>query len=212
MRALKLILGQSPWVQTAAEDWLRAEPGLTLEVLEVTMGRDHAFELPALDRFDPESFTAFVAWGPKFLNFQRLELVGELKKRGFRMPALVHPSAHVSPSATLQENVWIQAQAVVSPQARIGLNAHVGMGVRVGARGQIGNHAWLGQDVRVGTEARVEAHAVLGDAVVVAAGVRIGRYTCIEVACVIAEDCPDRSFRLQCSGLQGQIIDYGGVP
>lgn len=208
MRADKVILGQSPWLETAAEDWVLSEPGISLRLVNVVMDRDYAFDLIALEEFNPSFSTAFVAWGPRFLNFQRLELMGEFKKRGFRMPALIHPSAVVSPSATIQENVWIQAHSVVGPQAKVGLNVHVGAGARLGAYGQLGNHAWVGQDVRIGTSTRVEAHAILGDGIVVADAVRIGRQARIEIAGVIEEDCPDKSFRLRCSGLHGQIIEY----
>jgi serine acetyltransferase len=207
MQTHKVILGQAPWLEMAAEDWLQAQPGLSLTQVELLLDRSYGFDLSALDELDPSTTTGFVAWGPKFLNFQRLELMGELKKRGFKMPALVHPSAQVSPTATFQENTWIQAQAVIGPQVAIGLNAHVGMGARLGVGSQVGNHAWLGQDVRLGAQARVEAHAVLGDGVMVADSVRIGRQACIESSGCISEDWPDKSFRLRRGGLNGQIIN-----
>ncbi len=208
MQTHKVILGQAPWLEMAAEDWLQAQPGLSLTQVEVVLDRSYGFDLSALDDLDPSTTTGFVAWGPKFLNFQRLELMGELKKRGFKMPALVHPSAQVSPTATFQENTWIQAQAVIGPQVTIGLNAHVGMGARLGAGSQVGNHAWLGQDVRLGAQARVEAQAVLGDGVMVADAVRIGRQTCIETPGLITTHWPDKAFRLRSSGLVGQIIEH----
>lgn len=209
MHSHKVILGQSPWLEIATEDWLQVQPGLSIQSVEVVLDRSHGFELSSvLDGLDPATTTGFVAWGSKFLNFQRLELMGELKKRGFKMPALVHPSAQVSPSATCQENVWIQAQAVVGPQVAIGLNVHVGIGARLGFRSQVGNSVWLGQDVRLGAQARVEAHAVLGDGVLAAEGVRIGRQACIEAAGPISLDWPDKAFRLRDSGLEGMIIEH----
>jgi hypothetical protein len=209
MHSHKVILGQSPWLEIATEDWRQVQPGLSIQSVEVVLDRSHGFDLSSvLDGLDPATTTGFVAWGPKFLNFQRLELMGELKKRGFKMPALVHPSAQVSPSATCQENVWIQAQAVVGPQVTIGMNTHVGLGARLGAHSALGNHAWLGQDARIGVRARVESHAVIGDGVDVADGVRVGRQACIETMGRITVDWPGKSFRLQCSGLAGQIIEY----
>lgn len=209
MHTHKVILGQSPWLEMAVEDWLQVQPGLAIRSVEVVLDRSHGFDLSSvLDGLDPATTTGFVAWGPKFLNFQRLELMGELKKRGFKMPALVHPSAQVSPSATCQENAWIQAQAVVGPQVTIGMNAHVGLGARLGAHSALGNHAWLDQDARIGARARVEANAVVGEGVEVAEGVRIGRQACIETAGRISADWPDKAFRLRRSGLVGHIIEY----
>ncbi len=208
MQTHKVILGQAPWLEMAAEDWLQAQPGLSLTQVEVVLDRSYGFDLSALDDLDPSTTTGFVAWGPKFLNFQRLELMGELKKRGFKMPALVHPSAQVSPSSDCQENAWVQAQAVIGPQATIGLNAHVGIGARMAAHSHLGKHAWLGQDVRLGVRCRVEAHAVLGDYILVADGVRIGRQACIETAGVISRDWPDKAFRLRDSGLEGYFVEH----
>lgn len=207
MQTHKVILGQAPWLEMAAEDWRQVQPGLSLTPVEVVLDRSYGFDLSsALDELDPATMTGFVAWGPKFLNFQRLELMGELKKRGFKMPALVHPSAQVSPSAICLENAWIRAQAIVGPQVTIGMNAHVGSGARLGAHSALGQHAWLGQDVRIGVRSRVESHAVLGDGVEVDEGVRVGRQACIETAGTIISDWPDKAFRLRCSGLVGQIL------
>jgi acetyltransferase-like isoleucine patch superfamily enzyme len=208
MHTSKVVLGQSPWLEMAAEDWLLVEPGVTIRKIEVDMDRQYAFDLAALAEIDPQSCTAFVAWGSEFLNFQRHEMWGELKQRGVRMPPLVHPAAHVSPSATIQENVWVQAHALIGPQATVGLNAHIGLGARIGAHAQLGNHAWIGQDSRVGVGAHVEAHATLGDGVVVADAVRIGRQAYIEVAGVVREDWPEKAFWLSRSGLRGQIVDH----
>lgn len=208
MQTHKVILGQAPWLEMATEDWLQAQPGLSLIQVEVVLDRSYGFDLSALDDLDPSTTTGFVAWGPKFLNFQRLELMGELKKRGFKMPALVHPSAQVSPTATFQENAWIQAQAIIGPTVAVGLNAHVGLGARLGAHSQLGNHAWLGQDARVGVRTRVESHAIIGGGVEIADGVRVGKQACIETMGLIKVDWPSKSFRLQCSGLVGQIIEH----
>lgn len=208
MHTHKVILGQTPWLEMAAEDWLLAQPGLTLNLVEVVLDRSYGFDLSKLADLDPATSSGFVAWGPKFLNFQRLELMGELKKLGLKMPPLVHPSAQVSPSARLQENAWVQAQAVIGPQVMIGLNAHVGIGARMAAFSSLGKHAWLGQDVRVGVKVKVEAHAVLGDGVVVADGVNIGRQACIETPGLISVDWPDKAFRLRSSGLEGRVIQH----
>jgi hypothetical protein len=207
MSAHKIIIGQAPWLDMAAEEWLQVEPNLVLQRVEIVLDRHYCFELPELADLDPSLCTGFVAWGPEFLNFQRLELMGELKKRGLKMPALVHPTAQISPSAIYQENAWIQAHAVIGPHVRLGLNVHVGIGTRLAACSQLGKHVWLGQDVRIGVGAQVESHAILGDCVAVGDGIRIGRQACIETAGMISVDWPDMAFRLRTRGLEGRIID-----
>jgi carbonic anhydrase/acetyltransferase-like protein (isoleucine patch superfamily) len=212
MQYHKLIIGQSPWLELAAEDWLIAEPGLTRNLLAVDLDSSYGFDLSNLDNYNTSISTAFVAWGPKFINFQRMELMGELKKRGFKMPPLIHPSAQISSSAICYENAWVQANSVIEPNVTLGLNTHVGVGTKLSLKSFVGNHAWLGQDVRIGVGARVESHAIIGDGVVVADSVRIGRQTTIEVPSYVDTDWPDKSFKLLRSGLQGQIVEYSTAP
>jgi hypothetical protein len=207
MRSHKVILGHSPWLDVAIEDWQQVNPDLQIHRVEIVLDRHYAYAIPQLAELDPTITTAFVAWGPEFLNFQRLELMNELKKRGYKMPPLLHPRALISSSATFQENSWVQALAVIGPCVKIGLNVHVGFSTRVGAHGLLGKHAWIGQDVRIGTGARVESYAVIGDNVVVGDGIRIGRQAVIETAGLISIDWPDRAFRLRHSGLEGEIIE-----
>lgn len=202
----KWIVGRSPWLELAADDWARSDPAARITLLPVSLDRSHQFDREFLRNIDPAAQTAFVAWGPEYLNFQRLELFGELKKRGVKLPPLVHPGALVSPTAALQENVWVGAMAIVGPQARVGMNATIAPGARLGAGCVVERSAWVGQDARLGDGATVGAHAYLGGGVSVAAGVRVGRQSRIETAEHIAVDWKEKSFRIGPSKLSGEII------
>jgi UDP-3-O-[3-hydroxymyristoyl] glucosamine N-acyltransferase len=207
----KVLVGQSPWLEMAADDWALVLPDTVLHCVEITLDEQYGYDLRELDKFSPENSTAFVAWGPDFLNFQRLELVGELKKRGFKMPPLIHPRAVLSPSVQCQENVWIQALAVIGPKVQIGMNACVGVGSCVGAFNQIGRSVWIGDNASLGAWVKVDAHAVVGQRVEVAERVRIGRQACIEVPQRIEHDWPEKSFHMQASRLRGHIIELGQI-
>jgi acyl-[acyl carrier protein]--UDP-N-acetylglucosamine O-acyltransferase len=203
----KLLVGQSPWLEMAADDWTLAEPDTALNLLPISLDKHYGYNLGDLARYSPHDTTAFVAWGPEFLNFQRLEMMGELKKRGFKMPPLLHPNAVISPSAQFQENAWVQAQAVIGPQVEVGMNACIGMGVRLGAFSQLGKSVWIGEGSNLGAWVKVDAHAVIGQRIEVADRVRIGRQACIEVMQRIERDWPEKSFHIQASGLQGCITE-----
>ena len=203
----KVIVGQSPWLEMAEDDWALVLPDTVLHLVPMALDEHYAYDFSPLDCFSPADTTAFVAWGPEFLNFQRLEVMGELKKRGFTMPALVHPSAVLSRSVEYQENAWIQAQAVIGSQVRVGLNAFVGAGARVGAFSQISKSVWIGEGSSLGAWAKVDAHAIVGQGVQVAEGVHIGCQSCIEVAQRIDRDWPEKSFHFQTSDLRGNIIN-----
>ncbi len=203
----KLLVGQSPWLEMAADDWALAQPDTLLNCVEIVLNEQYGYDFQEIDQFSPENSTAFVAWGPDFLNFQRLEIMGELKKRGFKMPPLIHPRAVLSPSVQCQENVWIQALAVIGPKVQIGINARIGIGSCVGAFNNIGKSVWIGNNTNLAAWVKVDAHAVVGPCVKVAERVRIGRQACIEVPQRVELDWPEKSFHLQAGDLRGRIIE-----
>ena len=111
--------------------------------------------------------------------------VQAIEAAGLALPTLIHPSAHVSASATLAEGVQVLPQASVGPGAQIGRGALVNTGaivehdvsvgdysvvdpgavltgrVSVGAAVEVGSGATLIPDVEVGTGATVGAGAVV---------------------------------------------------
>lgn len=203
----KLLVGQSPWLEMAADDWALAQPDTALNLLPIGLNKHYGYDLGNLRSYSPADTTAFVAWGPEFLNFQRLELMGELKKRGFKMPPLLHPNAVISPSAQFQENAWVQAQSVIGPQVKVGMNACIGMAVRVGAFSQLGKSVWIGAGASLGSWVRVDANAFIAQQMEVADSVSIGRQAQIEVMQRIERDWPEKAFHIHASGLRGNIVE-----
>lgn len=52
-------------------------------------------------------------------NLLRMEWMEELKEAGYLIPTFVHPTAYVSPSAKVEEGVFISARAAVNAQVTI---------------------------------------------------------------------------------------------
>jgi acetyltransferase-like isoleucine patch superfamily enzyme len=203
----KLVIGCEPWLSMAVDDWRCVDPSLKLTAIEIKLDESYKFDLTNLNQDLSEEVTAFVAWGPEFLNFQRFELMGELKKHGFRMPALIHPSAVVSPSAKFQENVWVQALVVVGCNANVEINSCLEVGVRIGPHCEISKSVWISQNTRLAAFVKVGSNTTLGSNLEVLQGVRIGKQCCIESVLRICEDFADKSFRLHASDLAGVIIN-----
>ncbi len=80
----------------------------------------------------------------------------------------IHPSAVVSPDAT------IASSAEVGPLAVIGSGAEIGPRCRIGPHAVVGDGVVLGPDCRIGPHASV-SHALLGARVYVYPGARIGQ-------------------------------------
>lgn len=202
----KLVIGQQPWLSLAADTWRRIDPSLDVREIEIDVNREYQFDLVKLPDDVLADTTAFVAWGPTFLNFQRFELMGELKKKGYKMPPLVSPTAVVSPSARVLENAWIQDFAFVGAASVIGFNSVIGMNARLLYQCVVDKSSWISDDVRLDSGVRVGANSVLGRGVQVAENVQIGKNVQIDNAINILSDLPDGRFNLGETRLEGQII------
>jgi hypothetical protein len=203
----KLVIGKQPWLALASDAWKKSDPALDIIEFEVGLTLDYRFDLGTIPDSDAANITAFVAWGPDFLNFQRLELVGELKKLGYKMPPLICQTAIIGGGARVMENAWIQPFVFVGSNSVIGTNSFIGMHTSLLYACEIDKSVWIGANVRLGAGVKVGAHSLLGDSIYVADQISIGKNVRIDKACDIVCDWADGQFSLQNSGLQGKIID-----
>lgn len=102
-------------------------------------------KLSELERYGDTYECGFAAIGN---NSFRKKCLEELKKAGFQIPILVHPTAYISPSAVLEEGT------VVEPKASVNSNAAIKKGCIISI-GAIVDH-----DVVVGECAHVNAGAI----------------------------------------------------
>lgn len=129
--------------------------------------------------FEEGHTAAFVALGRNDLR-RRIGL--RLRGIGFRMPTLIHPSAFVSPSATLGDGIAVLPQAVVHSCAQVGdfaiINTAavvehdciIGVGAHVAPRSVMGGNVTLGEEVFFGIGAVARPLSVIGARTTVGAG------------------------------------------
>jgi sugar O-acyltransferase (sialic acid O-acetyltransferase NeuD family) len=109
--------------------------------------------------------------------------VGEhLLALGFGLPAILHPGAFVSPSASLGQGVVVMARAVVGTETRVGMLAIVNTGAVVDHDNHIGDAAhiapgcalagsiWIGDRTLVGVGSAIRPEIRIGHDVVIGAG------------------------------------------
>jgi acetyltransferase-like isoleucine patch superfamily enzyme len=202
----KIVLGKEPWLSIALEDWRTIDPLVELKPIDIRLDKNFLFELPVLDNYLPDDFTVFVAWGPEFLNFQRLELFGEFKKRGFKMPPLIHPTSQVSSSAVIQENVWLHAFTYVGKNAVVEFNSTISIAAIIGSNVCIHRNAWIGRGVSIHDGAQIGGNTFLGEGITVFPDVIVGRQVKLDYPCNINSSVPDKNFHIQASNLCGKII------
>lgn len=103
----------------------------------------------------------------------------------------VHPSAIVSPSATLGEGTVVMQGAIIQVETKVGKHCIVNTGASIDHECVLGDyvhvspHATLCGDVQVGEGTWIGAGAV------VIPGVRIGKWCVIGAGSVVLRDVPD---------------------
>ncbi len=177
MHSEKFVVGTGVLLQWALASWAEVTPDERLRPIDIGQDAAYRFDLASLNGVLSPGATAFVAWGPQFLNFQRLELMGALKARGIKLPALICRGANVSDSAIVGENCAIWAGAVVGAHCQLGFNSVIGSGSVVGPTARLGNSVW------------VEAGAHIAAGGVVGSNATIGRGVCIEAAAQVGKGC-----------------------
>ena len=126
---------------------------------------------------DHPGASVFIAIGD---NAIRRKIYGQL--RGHDFPALIDPSAQVSPTTEFKHGTYIACEAVVSVGTEIGkfviINARAGVGhdsvvgdfSNVAPGVSLSGHTTLGQDVFMGTNSCTAPGRKVGDGATVACG------------------------------------------
>lgn len=104
---------------------------------------------------------------------------------------VIHPSASVSPSATIGDGVFIGPNAVVHTNARIGAHATVNSGAIVEHDVVLGDNAHVAPGAALGGSVQVGAGTLIGIGARVIPGVRIGSDAIVGAGAVVIRDTPD---------------------
>lgn len=127
---------------------------------------------------------------------QRREIVARAQRAGWEPVSLVHPGAHLAPSASIGQGVLIGPGVVVGAYTTIGEHSVLGRGALVGHHTEIGEFATLGPGVNVAGNVRVERDAFLGMAAVVRDHTSIGAGAVVAMGAVVVGDvAPDAEVR-----------------
>lgn len=165
-----VVIGEAPLATLAGAIGIMERGTANVRVVDLTPDRVAADTLDCLAGDPADTTDVFAAIGLSALNYARFDLWAKLRMKGYRCATLVHPRAHVDPSAVLADNV------LVGPNASIESDVHVGRGTIVGAATSLGTAAaiapwcWLARGVVVGARASIGAHTVLGTGVQLADG------------------------------------------
>lgn len=100
---------------------------------------------------------------------------------------LIHPTAAVSPSASIGPGTVIMANAVINPDSVIGANCIINSGAIVEHDCRIANHVHLSPGVALGGGVRIGAYSHIGLHATVLPGVEIGERVIVGAGAVVLE-------------------------
>jgi sugar O-acyltransferase (sialic acid O-acetyltransferase NeuD family) len=118
----------------------------------------------------------------------RREIVERVERAGWRPVSLVHPHAHLAPSAEVGDGAVIGPGVIVGAFSTIGAHSVLGRGVLVGHHSEIGSFCTLGPGANVAGNTRVESDAFLGMASVIRDHLTIGAGAVVAMGAVVVRD------------------------
>ena len=120
----------------------------------------------------------------------RLKIFHQLADAGFVCPAIVHPTAHVDPSARLEAGVLVLAMSYVSGNAVVGIGSLINNSVVVSHDCVLGVCTSLSPGAMTAGDVIIEDFAQIGMNATVNIGVRIGKECRIGNGATIKKDVP----------------------
>ncbi len=141
-------------------------------------------------KFLPEYDSFCVAIGNNNLRTKLLQLYLD---QGFSAPSLVHPTAYISPSASLGPGCVVFAQGVVNPGTQVGGGSIINTGASVDHDCTLGVGVHLCPGVRLAGEVSVGQQTTLGTGAAVIPQINIGSHVMVGAGSVVVTDIPDHS-------------------
>lgn len=118
-------------------------------------------------------------------------LMGKLHQNGFRLGAVIDPSAIVSDYAKVADGVVITSYCSVAVSAKLGRNVALNTKAILGHDIEIGDNTVISSLVNVGGACLVGEDTYIGMGTSIKEGVRIGREVIIGMGSVVHHDIPD---------------------
>jgi UDP-perosamine 4-acetyltransferase len=118
----------------------------------------------------------------------RMKVFETIRSYGFKIPALVHPSAVISSGVTIAEGAQVMAGAVLQPGAVVGVNAVVNTGALIEHDCTIGAHAYISTGAVVSGGCMIGEDAFIGAGAVLIQGKTIGAGALVAAGAVVATD------------------------
>jgi acetyltransferase EpsM len=119
---------------------------------------------------------------------KREVIVRRVAVSSHRWATVIHPSAHISPTAALAEGVVVLAGAVICSGARIGAHCIVNLGAKVDHDVSVGNFVHIAPQVALGGGSSVGDRAYVGMGAIIRDHTRVAERTVVGMGAVVTKE------------------------
>ncbi len=124
-------------------------------------------------------------------NEARMRIGEDLLRRGFTLPALVHPAATVAGDVVMGHGTLLCAGAIINPASRVGRFAIINTAASVDHDCNIGDGVHIAPGAHLGGHVTVGERTLIGLGASIKPGVRIGARVTAGVGAAIVQDVSD---------------------
>jgi sugar O-acyltransferase (sialic acid O-acetyltransferase NeuD family) len=123
---------------------------------------------------------------------KRSHLIEQTRNAGIRFATLLHPSAQVFGSATLDEGVIAGAGSVVGAETHVGAHVLIGRGALIGHHVVVGSYSTVGPGCNIAAQCTIGPGTYIGLGAIVIGRVHIGSGCAIGAGALVTRDLPER--------------------
>lgn len=146
-----------------------------------------------LRQHEPQSVLLANGLGTTRVSTLRRDVFLKLKAQGYRFATVVHPSATVSPRASIEEGCQVMARAVVQVGATVAANTILNTGTIVDHDCAIGAHTHVATGATLSGGVTVGENCHIGAGATVIQGVSLGDECLVAAGAVVVRDAAARS-------------------
>jgi sugar O-acyltransferase (sialic acid O-acetyltransferase NeuD family) len=164
------------------------DPTLAAKGISRWAGQDVLGDDSALNRLPPDRVALVLGIGQLVTGNLRERLYADQRARGYEFPALVHPSAWISPGVDLGDGVQVMAGVVIQPGCAIGENSIVNTRAGIDHDCRIGRHVHVAPGATLCGAVTVEDGAFIGAGATVIQGLRVGERAVVGAGVTLVKD------------------------
>jgi len=143
-----------------------------------------------LEHFDRKATNVFIAIGDAK---ERNVYFEEVKKMGFSIPKIIHPTAILSKYVTIGDGVFVNAGVILNAKVVIGANSVVNTGAILDHEVHLGRHSHVASGCKIGGRVRIGDFTFIGIGATVIDKIKIGSHVMVGAGSVVINDVESNS-------------------